>query len=258
MIKREKLIEIARLKGLTDKNAEKDYIQDLLLHYIYKNVSDMFVFKGGTALYKVYSLNRFSEDLDFTLNKRKIDLEQLLKKVFRLLSLINVRGNVEELEDFHNQINARLTFRGPLYDGRKESLVRIILNISIREKAMDEIKKEMVYTVYSEIPEYEVFVMSKEELVAEKIRTVIVRSKSRDVFDLWFLLKRGILIDYKMLERKLQKSHAAFSLEKVEQKIELRRSAWEHDLRGLVIGTLPPFAQVKKEILEKMKGQINN
>lgn len=252
MIRKEKLTEIANLKRLSEKNAEKDYLQDLILCYIYKEVADMFVFKGGTALFKIYNLNRFSEDLDFTLNKRKIDLEKLLEKVIRALSLMGVRGQVEELEDFQNQINARLAFRGPLYDGRKESAVRIILNISIREKPMGEIKPAVIHTIYPEIPEFEVFAMNEEELVAEKLRTVMVRSKSRDVFDLWFLLKKGISVDYKMLEKKMQKSGVNFSKSKLMERIELRGKAWETDLKHLVIGTLPPFAQVKKEIQERL------
>ena len=127
MIRKEKLAEVAQLKGISEKNAEKDYLQELLLHYIYKHVADLFVFKGGTALYKVYNLNRFSEDLDFSLIKRKVDLEKILKKVIYQLGLLEVQGYIEELEDFGNQINARLAFRGPLYNGQKESMARIII-----------------------------------------------------------------------------------------------------------------------------------
>ena len=46
---------------------EKDYLQDLILYNIYKTTKNAFVFKGGTALSKVYHTDRFSEDLDFTL-----------------------------------------------------------------------------------------------------------------------------------------------------------------------------------------------
>lgn len=252
MLRKEKLMEIAKAKGLSEKNTEKDYLQELLLHWIYKYVSDMFVFKGGTALYKVYNLNRFSEDLDFTLNKRKLDIDQLMKKVLYSLNLIGVRGRVEELEDFHNQINARLSFRGPLYNGTKNSLCYIIINISIREKPFDEIKKATIYTIYPEIPEFEVFVMSPEELVAEKIRTVMVRNKTRDVFDLWFLLRRGARLHSAMLEKKMQKARATYSKELLMQRIEMRKGMWEKDLQHLVIGTLPPFAQVKNDIQQML------
>ena len=67
MIAKEILLEIGRKKGLINKEyIEKNYFQDLFLFYLYKK-TNKFIFKGGTALYKIYNLPRFSEDLDFSL-----------------------------------------------------------------------------------------------------------------------------------------------------------------------------------------------
>jgi predicted nucleotidyltransferase component of viral defense system len=63
MLNYEELENIAKLKRLSLKNGEKDYLQDLLLFIIYSNVGEELIFKGGTCLYKIYKLNRFSEDL---------------------------------------------------------------------------------------------------------------------------------------------------------------------------------------------------
>ncbi|EQD44541.1 protein containing DUF1814, partial [mine drainage metagenome] len=50
-----------------ERMLEKDYIINLMLKTISINkLSDFLVFKGGTALYLFYGLDRFSEDLDFT------------------------------------------------------------------------------------------------------------------------------------------------------------------------------------------------
>ena len=70
MIRKEELVEISSLKGLSVKNTEKDYLIDVCLHMT-SRYRDALVFKGGTALYKFHNLNRFSEDLDFTLNKKR-------------------------------------------------------------------------------------------------------------------------------------------------------------------------------------------
>jgi predicted nucleotidyltransferase component of viral defense system len=68
MITKKELEEIARIKGLTLGNAEKDYLIDIALLSISKNTKNELVFKGGTALKKCYFGDyRFSEDLDYTL-----------------------------------------------------------------------------------------------------------------------------------------------------------------------------------------------
>ena len=62
--------EVESYKNFPDPYlAEKDYLQEIMLHDIYTNRKSTrtFAFKGGTALSKFYSSDRFSEDLDFTL-----------------------------------------------------------------------------------------------------------------------------------------------------------------------------------------------
>ncbi|MBM3303587.1 MAG: nucleotidyl transferase AbiEii/AbiGii toxin family protein [Candidatus Aenigmarchaeota archaeon] len=67
MIPKEMLVEAAKRKGLKNReHIEKDYFQDLFLYHLCRKTNAL-VFKGGTALYKIYSLQRFSEDLDFSL-----------------------------------------------------------------------------------------------------------------------------------------------------------------------------------------------
>src|SRR3989344_4614364 len=67
MITKEIILEIGRKKWLMNKeHIEKNYFQDLLLFYLFKK-TNKFVFKGGTALYKIYGFPRFSEDLDFSI-----------------------------------------------------------------------------------------------------------------------------------------------------------------------------------------------
>jgi hypothetical protein len=66
MIDMQTLTRVARTKGIANLgNAEKDYFQDLLLLAVSRE-SPGLVFKGGTALFKLHGLDRFSEDLDFT------------------------------------------------------------------------------------------------------------------------------------------------------------------------------------------------
>lgn len=69
MIDYTKIKEIAGAKGVLDVVVEKDYILDWLLWGISQNeyLRERTIFKGGTALHKMYFPDwRFSEDLDFT------------------------------------------------------------------------------------------------------------------------------------------------------------------------------------------------
>ncbi len=60
MLSLKELEDSARLKRLSLINAEKDYLQEVILSSIYSFVGRELVFKGGTCLYKLYKLNRFS------------------------------------------------------------------------------------------------------------------------------------------------------------------------------------------------------
>jgi predicted nucleotidyltransferase component of viral defense system len=63
--------------------AEKDYFLALVIKIIFNSkLSDRLIFKGGTALYHIYLPQfRFSEDLDFSSNVNKIELNEI-KSIF--------------------------------------------------------------------------------------------------------------------------------------------------------------------------------
>lgn len=252
MIKKDELAKTAEAKRLSLENAEKDYLLELLLFSIYQNFGETLALKGGTCMYKLYNLNRFSEDLDFTLNKRKFDLEKFLSKILRLLKLLGIEGKIKDTEKYRNEINVRLSFKGPLYDGRKESLCFISINISLRERVLKDLKKELLIPVYREIPSFEVFALDEQEILAEKVRAILTRNKPRDVYDLWFLLKRGVKQDVKLINRKLKVYGMSFSRDMFIEAVKEKRALWETDLRGLIIGDLPDFEKIRSDIISAM------
>jgi len=89
----------AQYKGLREIYVEKDYWVTLALSIIFHSeMKDSVVFKGGTALSKCYGkIERFSEDIDLVLLRRKNDtgnqLKTRLKKIGKLVS--------QELPEFH-------------------------------------------------------------------------------------------------------------------------------------------------------------
>jgi len=252
MLEYKELEDIARLKRISLVNAEKDHIQNLILYSIYSRAGKEFIFKGGTCLYKIYKLNRFSEDLDFTLTERK-NTEQFAQKILYDLSLFNVNGVIKEIKEHKTDINIRLLFKGPLFKGGKETQCFIPLNISLKEKASLEPVKKQIISLYSEINNFEVFAMQDKEILSEKVRAILTREKPRDVYDLWFLLNIGTGIDFHLINEKLKLYNKSFDFDDFFNAISRKRNLWDLDLKNLIINDLPDFNNVYKEILSRFK-----
>lgn len=232
-------------------NIEKDYLQDLMLFSLYSKIGKELVFKGGTCLYKIYKLNRFSEDLDFTLAK-KIDLDKLSDKIILDFSLLNIKCKIKEIIEHKTEINIRFLFNGPLYKGNKETQCFIPLNLSLKEKVVLEPKRETIIPLYKEIPSFELFIMQEQEILSEKIRAILTRDKPRDVYDSWFLLtKKNVEPDFKLINKKLELYTLKFDLDHFKKAINRKRGLWDTDLKNLIIGELPDFDKTRDEILNK-------
>lgn len=73
---------VARELGRTEQMIEKDTIQSMFLYELAK-LDLPFVFKGGTSLSKVYNLiDRFSEDIDLSMNRRPTQTERKKSKEY--------------------------------------------------------------------------------------------------------------------------------------------------------------------------------
>jgi hypothetical protein len=256
MLSYDELSDIARLKRLSLVNAEKDYLQDLVLFSLYSQVGPSFVFKGGTCLFKVYNLNRFSEDLDFTLTE-KVDVKKITGKIVTDSALLGIKGKIKEIREYRNEINIRLLFRGPLYNGSKSSQCFIPLNISMKEKVLLAPKQELLQPVYRELRSFYVFAMQEKEIVAEKVRAVLTREKPRDVYDLWFLLGKGVAFDLGIVNKKLNLYRITFDLDRFASAIKRKKGLWQTDLKNLVFGELPDFDEVVGVISAKAKKSFN-
>jgi len=143
MISRSELTRIAEMKHLTIRNAEKDYLLEFLLYSLSDDRRSL-VFKGGTALYKFYNLNRFSEDLDFDAIGKRFDADKMIKKIIRNLELSGMQRTRPEKIEYSNETNIRFAIRGPLYDGSKNSMSRVTINISKRERPISPIMKLLI------------------------------------------------------------------------------------------------------------------
>ncbi len=251
MLEKEQIERISGIKGLSVKNTEKDYLLEMMLFILTNETGKKLIFKGGTALYKLYSLNRFSEDLDFTLDYFKIDIDKLFTKIIKRLKDVGIYGRIKEISDYRNQKNIKVELKGPLFDGNLKNMSIITVNISLKEKALYKAEQRKIFSQYTDIPAFDVFVMPLNELLAEKIRELLTRDKARDVYDVWFLLNKGAKLIPKDVNKKLKKYRLSFSTKYFIAKIDEKEKSWENDLNGLILGSLPDFNYVKKEMIDK-------
>ena len=90
---------VARETGRTEQMAEKDTIQSMFLHELAKSELP-FVFKGGTSLSKAYNLiDRFSEDIDLSMNRRPTQSERSKSKELIISIAENLGLTLANAED---------------------------------------------------------------------------------------------------------------------------------------------------------------
>jgi hypothetical protein len=78
----------------------------------------------------------------------------------------------------------------------------VVLDFSFREKNLST-DRTVLQTMYPIVFNSFVYHLSREEILAEKIRAIMTRRKGRDLYDLWYLLSLGVEIRPDMLIKKM-------------------------------------------------------
>jgi predicted nucleotidyltransferase component of viral defense system len=226
--------------------AEKYYFQDIILFILNQEYGKNLIFKGGTALRKCYGLDRFSEDLDFTCLK-KVDLKKLETDLKRFDLDYDIRSSNRE-----NDLRIFIRIKGPLYiNSLPQSTCKIQIDFSYRENIIIEPSIKRIGMYITEIPTFEISVMNEIEILAEKIRAIWIRSKARDMYDLMFLLKKGIPFEEDLVNKKLSIYNHSWDPKIFEEKLRLKRDEWEIELEPL-LRSVPNFEETRQFILEKI------
>jgi len=161
----------------------------MFLYFFYSQPeSKNFLFKGGTALRIVYHSPRFSEDIDFSGFENGVKYENILEKVIESFALAGIQCELIESKATSGGWLAIIRF---LVFGR---YINIRNEISFRHQ--QSLKGEIAMIVSDFVPAYKVFVLSPNQLVEEKIAAFLTRAKSRDVFDLYFIVRDEVLRKY--------------------------------------------------------------
>lgn len=171
-----------------------------ILKDIYTNaaIAPFLGFKGGTAAYLFYQLERFSMDLDFDLlDETKRDY------VFK-------------------QIEKILSAYGKLKEARKKKF-SLFFMLSYEEKAHNikiEINRRTFGSKY-ELKSYlgiSMLVMVREDMFANKLVAMYERigKTNRDIFDIWFFLKNRWPINREITEKRIDMPFKDFLLKCID------------------------------------------
>ncbi len=184
----EKISDV-RLKKL----ALAEFLQHLVLQSLYKyNAFKNLTFTGGTALRILYKINRYSEDLDFSLTKSNdFNLNKIMERVKNDFYLQNI-----EMEQYINNektvFKADLRFPEILYEFNLSPLKDQKLSIKLEvDKNPPKGGKPEIIFVASPFS-YTVAAFDLSSLFAAKLHAVFYRkyTKGRDYYDLiWYLGK---------------------------------------------------------------------
>jgi len=263
MIKAKEIQQKARQDGVRDIQIEKDYILSWILCGIaqHQTLSKCLAFKGGTVLKKVYFDDyRFSEDLDFTLLDPAIANDQLFAWFNETFAHVREAANIPlSLQDNNEHqdggINFYIRYVGPL--GGMGSNKSVKVDISRSEQLVFPPVLQPAIINYSDLEEHKLLCYSLEEVLVEKLRSVMQRMQARDFYDIWYLLEEhGLEVDYHHAEFCQKCSSKGINPndfpQKVTERLPLYKARWKTSMSDQ-INDLPDFDKVVREVQKHLK-----
>lgn len=214
----------------------REYLQALFLESFYRlPQSELFLFKGGTALRFAFRSPRFSQDLDFSALTDISIFEDLFIQVAQNLHNLGLEPELE------TAVKTTGGYVGAIKTILYRENIPVKIHVSQRKMFLDKGERMLISTEY--LPSFFIQLLEKPHLVAEKIEASMTRQKPRDFYDLYFILRAGLLPvkDRKILEKVLPiVSQTQINFER-ELKVFLPRTHW------LIISGL------KKNLIEEIK-----
>jgi predicted nucleotidyltransferase component of viral defense system len=206
------------------KNALKEIVQELALLGLYRaGLFNKAAFYGGTALRIFYGSERFSEDLDFSLDHtdRSFKVENYLQAVKEELAAYGFTMSVEKkIKQEDTQIQTASIKGGTLLHlikitgmippvsgvaGNEQLNIKLEIDIEPPAGAGFEIKYQLLPVSYS------VRLYDLPSLFAGKLHAVLCRNwknriKGRDFFDYIFYLSKNVPLNIYHLEQRMRQS----------------------------------------------------
>ncbi|NGX54990.1 MAG: hypothetical protein KR126chlam2_00611 [Chlamydiae bacterium] len=264
--------------------------QDYLLSWILIGLAHVpelranMIFKGGTALKKCYfGEYRFSEDLDFTALPGLLKGNYLEEKIDEAVNIAErllekyapITITCERYREKNRHPGSQEAFKiRAKFPKQREPLVTAMIEITFDEAVAILPEERKIMHAYEEMIEAKILTYSLEEIVIEKLRGILqktkksherswTRSRARDYYDLWNIFRvyqerLNFETIHKFLPEKCRAKDVTFTgvddffdSAMIEQTIK----DWRHHLYYLV-SDLPEFEIVKNELRNDLETLI--
>lgn len=162
---------------------------------------------------------------------------------------------IDDNEHEDGGINFYISFIGPL--GGQGNNKKVKIDISRSEKLIFEMNNQDVIISYTDQEPHQLLCYQLEEVLVEKLRSVMQRMQPRDFYDIWYLLEvHEMDIDFYISEFKekcdnKQINPADFH-EKLNQRLPQYKGRWKKSMADQ-IHDLPDFEQVEREVMRHLK-----
>ena len=229
MISLDQIFELSKKFKIAESIVAREYFQILFLNELYSRpFSDDIFFKGGTCIRLVYHGKRFSEDLDFTVNMDGELFDTNLKKLFK---------GLENIYPIQFKEKESITGKSYLLTAKLENLktdIFIKLDFSFRENVIEPVRN-ILQSEYPIITSNFILSLSKNEIIAEKVRAIMTREKMRDLYDLWIVQELGGEFDLELVNQKLKYYNEIFDKKTYIERIDnFKSDKFITDLRPFV------------------------
>lgn len=189
---------------------------------IFSNFSTS-VLHGGTAIWRCYNGNRFSEDIYVYLEKNEEEIENFIE------SLKKKKIEILRFKETKNSIFSKLSFQNT--EVRFEATYKKIETFTIEKFEMLDGNFLLVR------------VLPKEKLLEEKILAYAKRRKVRDLYDVYYLSK---IVDLNKIDKKILKLVEGF-----------RKPEDEENLKAIILfGSVPSSDFMLEEVRKWVEKSI--
>ncbi|MFA5381740.1 MAG: nucleotidyl transferase AbiEii/AbiGii toxin family protein [Candidatus Micrarchaeia archaeon] len=199
---------------------ETAILQDIIMEKLVYSLD--LVLHGGTSIWRVYKGNRFSEDLDFYMEKWEPD---------------KIKETLKELEIFEMKLKKFKKTKNTVFSVIEKNNVIVKVEASKKHWKFKEMLGEYEKTNGSYLP---ISTLSAEDLFKEKTKTYLNRRLIRDIYDIYFLFHQ---CDFKKIEKTGKEFIKNIPFPKDEDV-----------LKSLILtGKVPTFNEIKLKLLNWFK-----
>lgn len=239
------LKKLADGMGIDSFSVLREVVQIAFLNELFSlPESQQVFFKGGTALKLMFGSNRFSEDLDFTVEISRPQLGELAAKA---VSRLKPQFPGIVLKDVESAAGVSKKIWVPADISTQPLTVK--LDFSFREKVIRP-RQGVIKTGLPVAAVTLINYVDPAEILAEKYRAILTRIKGRDLYDVWYLLNRKIIFEPELIKQKLDYYKEKYEPKKFVDKI----TGWPE--KNIVEDVRRFLPRRDREMLTKLKSLV--